>query len=359
MANLLLLGADRERVAGLRSILRKDGHEITPLRTVENWRIVERETVPELVIAAVDSPDEVLNVSGRPARGFPAPLLFVQQESDFCRDLFLDRRLVDRVTSPFLCDELLARVDALVRVRQVIHRDPSIRGAETSGARRSGSGKLGGLGRRFSKIMKTRFPRSEKPLAPYLEVAARVAEWADRRDAFEPGHAERVTSLCAMIADGLGLGDHETAVLMRAAMLHDIGKVAMPVEVLHQKTPLEECQIRLIRTHPRRGAEMLCALDRDEAVASTILNHHERPNGDGYYRTDWSEVPRAARILAVSEVYDAMTSSRIKDQVSSVRALDLIEEQKGHSLDVDCVEALVDKLRPRPETIPLSSQPRY
>ena len=100
-------------------------------------------------------------------------------------------------------------------------------------------------------------PRLCKPLDPYLAVANRVARWADRRDAYSPGHAERVTSFCAMIADGLDLGAGETAALLRAAMLHDIGKVALPVEVLHQKTPLLEEQVRWIRTHPKQGAALV------------------------------------------------------------------------------------------------------
>jgi len=358
MANLLLLGRDRERLTGLRGILRKDGHRVTQLRTVESWRMIERDMVPDLVVAAVDSPEAVLNVAGRPARGFPAPILFVEQENDFCRETFLERRLVDRISSPFLGEELLARVDALVRVRRVI-RGGSVDPDASSEAGEKRGGGLGAFGRRLSELLRTRFPRVDRPLAPYLEVATRVAEWADRRDAFEPGHAERVTSLCAMMAEGLGLRDDETSALLRAAMLHDIGKVAMPVEVLHQKEPLEEGQIRLIRTHPRRGAALLAALDRDDDVAATVLYHHERPDGRGYYATEWDRVPRTARILAVSEVYDAMTSSRIKEPVSSQVALERLEQEKGSSMDADCVDALVERMRPRSNTIPLSSQPRY
>jgi putative nucleotidyltransferase with HDIG domain len=197
-------------------------------------------------------------------------------------------------------------------------------------------------------------PRYEKPIGPYLDVAARVASWTDRRDAFEPGHCERVTSFCAMIAEGMDMGDAETGALLRAAMLHDIGKVSLPVEVLHQKTPLEEGQRRLIRQHPRRGAELLRVLDRDEDVAAAVLYHHECPDGSGYYGKQGDATPRTARVLAVAEVYDAMTSSRVREPLSRDGALDGLESRKGRSLDGDCVEALVDTLRPRPTTIALS-----
>jgi HD-GYP domain-containing protein (c-di-GMP phosphodiesterase class II) len=245
----------------------------------------------------------------------------------------------------------------------VIRRDPLLTSARPAGEEGAGeetsdgvaAGPLRGLARRLTSVLRSRIPPYERPLAPYLEVAAQVADWADRRDAFEPGHAERVTSLCAMIGEALSIGEDETAALMRAAMLHDIGKIALPVEVLRQRTPLEETQMRLIRTHPRRGAALLQALDQDDDVADTILYHHERPDGSGYYGKPAESVPRTARILAVAEVYDAMTSSRIKQPMPSVSALRTLEDRRGEAYDADCVGALVDKLRPRPRVLPLSA----
>jgi len=353
MARVLLIGRDKDRTGGIRTLLRQDGYRVTCLRESEGWRAREREIAAELVIASVESPESILADPGRPARGFPAPLLFVQQGSDFYRDLHLDERVVDRISSPFMSEELLGRVDALIRVRRVIQRDPAlVAGPAEPVEEASAGGRLIGLGARVAAVLTSRIPRLSKPLEAYLEVAARVADWADRRDAFEPGHAERVTSFCAMIAETLQLDDHDTASLLRAAMLHDIGKVALPVEVLHQKSPLEESQMRLIRTHPRKGAALLKALDRDEEVANTILYHHERPDGRGYYGLPGGEIPLSARILAVAEVYDAMTSSRVRGPLSSEEALHELRGTRGRSLDGDCVDALVEKLRPRQHSIP-------
>ena len=160
-----------------------------------------------------------------------------------------------------------------------------------------------------------------------------------------------------MMAEGLHLGDHESSALLRGAMLHDIGKVSLPVEVLHQRSPLAESQMRLIRTHPKRGASLLRALDRDDEVADAILYHHERPDGQGYYGKDGEEIPRTARILAVAEVYDAMTNCRVRERMPSERALELLQAARDESLDADCVDALVDKLKPRARTIPLGPRP--
>ncbi len=355
MASILLVGPRRDRVSGVRSLLRQDGHQVSCLRREDQWRDAEQEIRPDLVVAAVEDMDSVLDIRGRKTAGFPPPLLFVQNETDFCHDPYLPTRLVDRITSPFLSEELLARVDALTRVRNVVLRDRTL-SQDTKGDDPAGK-PWNRIGKRMTALLGSRVPSYSKPLGPYLEVAARLADWADRRDAFEPGHAERVTGVCAMIAEGLHLGAEETASLLRAAMLHDIGKIALPVEVLHQKTPLQESQMRLIRTHPRRGAALLTALDRDDEVASTILYHHERPNGEGYYGLDSDSTPVAAKVLALAEVYDAMTSCRLRAPLPSERALDQLTERKGETVDSDSVEALVDRLRTTPKTIPLAPMP--
>jgi putative nucleotidyltransferase with HDIG domain len=350
MSGILLVGRDRERARGVRTLLRQDGHEVTWTRAVPRWRDLEQEVRPDLVIAAVSSAGGVFEACRRSARGFPPPLLFVQHEADATEEFHLEDRLVDRLVSPFDINELLARVDALIRLRRFVLRgrtEPHTR----TGSRRSG---LKGLAGRVASVLGRRVPRLPKPREPYLEVVNRVAEWADRRDMFEPGHAERVTSLAALMADGLGLPDSEASALLRAAMLHDIGKVAVPVEVLCKLGPLEDEQMRLIRTHPERGAALLRALDPDDAVVNTVRYHHERVDGRGYYGKEGESVPLAARILAVAETYDAMTTSKVRETVSFDGALSILQEKRGSAFDADCVDALVHALRPRPTYVPLS-----
>jgi len=345
MARVLLLGPDRQRSAGLRSLFARDGHDVTWLKSLHAWRNHEREILPHVVVAAVGETDGVVGKeAARRAAGFRPPLLFVQQEADFLCEPDLEGRFVDRLASPFMSDELLARVDALVRVHQIV-----------GGSHRAGAPAGTTVRRRFSSWLRARLPEQERPAAPYLEVAARIAEWADRRDAFTPGHAERVTIFCGMISEGLAMGERETGALLRAAMLHDIGKVGLPVEMLHQQAPLNEGQRRLIRTHPSRGATLLRALDPDEGIARAVLYHHERPDGTGYFGKAAGGVPRTARALAVAETYDAMTKSLLGKTVDAETALDILASGKGQTYDADCVEALEDALKPRCTSIPLST----
>jgi len=352
MARVLLIGPERQRAAGVRSLLRQQGHQVTWLRHVDRWRLHEREVQPDLVVATVASPEGILSRRPlRPLAGFPAPLLFVQQESDFLGDPHTAERVVDRLDGPFMSEELLGRVDALIRVLRVIRRQPVSDRPRVGEQVRS---PLVGLSRKLASLVNPGLPPQDGPRGPYVEVAARVADWADRRDAFQPGHASRVSGFCAMIAEALRLDQNETSELLRAAVLHDIGKVGLPAEMLHQRGPLEETQMRLIRTHPAKGAALLRALDPDDHAAQVVLCHHERPDGSGYYGKRSDSVPRTAYILSVAEGFDAMTSSQIREPLGTEQALAVLEEGKGHKYDHCCVEALIDALRPRSTLIQLS-----
>jgi putative nucleotidyltransferase with HDIG domain len=348
VGDILLLGQDKDRAGGIKDLLRQDGHGVLLERDIARWRARESEVAPDLVVAAVGSTAPVLAVAGRPVRGFPPPLLFVQHEMDAWRGVDLDERLVDRIESPFTAEDFLGRVDALVRVRRIVLREDSETDtrAQTRGWR--------GVGGRLAAMLGTRVPKLDKPSAPYLEVAARVADWADRRDGFEPGHAERVAALSAMIANELRLPDDQTASLLRAAMLHDIGKVALPVEVLRERRPLGEDQLRLLRTHAARGARILRALDRDEGVAAAVQYHHERVDGTGYHGKSGEEIPLSAKILAVAEAFDAMTMTRVATPMTSERARSILKDQSGGHFDGPCVDALCEALRPRSRSIPLA-----
>jgi putative nucleotidyltransferase with HDIG domain len=360
MANVLVIGSDRRCSDAVRAILRQDGHDVSCTNGVAGWQAVETDLRPELVVATVSSPADVLiDQSDDGSHEFPAPLLFVLEGPRPSEHPFMDDRLVDRIVTPYLDEELLGRVDALVRVRRVVESTPLSPDGPGSGRaeQRSLRVRLRRAGRRVASVLRTHLPRREKPYDAYLEVATRVAHWADRRDAYTPGHAERVTCFCAMMAEALGFEDHETGSLLRAAMLHDIGKVAVPVEILHRKGPLPEAQMQMIRTHPRRGAALIRELDPDDDVADTILCHHERPDGFGYYGMDGDRIPRSARALAVAEVYDGMTTSRALERLSGEQAVDRMASFKGVSLDTDCVEALVDRLEPASRTVLVSTGP--
>jgi response regulator RpfG family c-di-GMP phosphodiesterase len=336
MARILLHATDRQRFREVRALLRQDGHDVVAFPALEDWERAEQDTQAQLVVASTASPAEVLAAPPRGRRHvFAPPVLFVHQEADRFDARELDQRLVDRIVSPFQSDELLARVDALVGVFRLLNRQLLADGGAAEPERRSSS--------------------EPRPAQPGREVAKRLAQWSDRRDTFEPGHAARVGSLCAWLAETLGIAEAEANVLYHAAALHDIGKVAVPPEILHYEGPLDEEQRRLVRIHPRRGAALVRLLDPQEDVAQAVFCHHERPDGSGYMGCTAEEIPRVAAVLAVAECFDAMTTSCVGPRLEPLEALERLELGKGRLHDADVVGALAARIKPRPDTIPLST----
>ena len=156
-------------------------------------------------------------------------------------------------------------------------------------------------------------------------------------------HAYRVAALSATVGRTLGLGATDLTTLERAALLHDVGKLAMPEAVLRKPAPLTLEEQRLIRLHPRIGSELIEHVPYLTLAAAVVRDVHERIDGLGYpsgRRGD--EVCLSARIVAVADVYDTMTRARVfRDAVSTAAALAELERYSGTQFDPAVVSAFL------------------
>ncbi len=181
--------------------------------------------------------------------------------------------------------------------------------------------------------------------AARYRAAASLAKAVDARDAYTGSHSERVADLAARIALRVG-ADAETIELTRlAASLHDLGKLAIPEEILRKPGPLTEPERLVLERHPQIGFRMLESLGVDP-VADWVLHHHERWDGMGYpdgLRTE--EIPLGARIIFVADAYDAMTSDRVyRARLSDDEALAELDRCAGTQFDPEIVTALAEEL---------------
>jgi PAS domain S-box-containing protein len=163
----------------------------------------------------------------------------------------------------------------------------------------------------------------------------------EKRDPYTAGHQGRVADIAAAIAERIGLENDRVEGLRMGSMIHDIGKLAIPAEILNRPGPLSEVELRMIRMHPRAGYEIVEDVDYPWPVAEMILQHHERLDGSGYPRgLDGDDILEEARILAVADVVEAMTSHRpYRPALGPEVALREIEGGRGRLYDPDVVDA--------------------
>jgi len=171
-----------------------------------------------------------------------------------------------------------------------------------------------------------------------------LASAMELRDPYTAGHQRRVTQLVCAIAQEMGLDEEMAKGTCIAASLHDVGKIHIPIEILATPTErLTEIELKMIKTHPRFGYEILKTIEFPWPVAEIVLQHHERMDGSGYPAgLRGEDILLQARILAVADVVEAMNSHRpYRSAHGMKKALKEISENRGLLYDPDVVDACV------------------
>jgi response regulator RpfG family c-di-GMP phosphodiesterase len=168
-----------------------------------------------------------------------------------------------------------------------------------------------------------------------------MSRMVESRDPYTAGHERRVAELAAAIALEMGMEGERLDALRLAATIHDIGKIAVPAEILAKPGSLSEIEFSLIKAHPATGFETLADIEFGGPVAELVLQHHERLDGTGYPRgLQGDEILPEARILAVADVVEAMSSHRpYRAALGMEAALAEVREHAGVKYDADVVAA--------------------
>jgi diguanylate cyclase (GGDEF)-like protein/putative nucleotidyltransferase with HDIG domain len=180
----------------------------------------------------------------------------------------------------------------------------------------------------------------------HLATIEALALAIDAKDQTSQSHIRRVQVYAASVAKALGMSDNEVQGVKTAALLHDIGKLAVPEHILSKPGPLTPEEFQKIRAHPKVGADIVSSVPFPYPVAPLILSHHERWDGKGYPAgLTGLQIPLGARILSVVDYFDALMAERpYHKAMSSEAAVGLLKQEAGKGLDPTVVAKFIELL---------------
>jgi hypothetical protein len=189
-----------------------------------------------------------------------------------------------------------------------------------------------------------------------VRVSDALMQAVEVKDAYTGGHLRRVSEYAVAVGQKLGLRGRDLETLHYASLLHDVGKLGVPESVLRKEGPLDENETGLMRQHPEIGARMLERLELLRGAAPLVLHHQERFDGEldgqhpGYPKgIAGEEIPLGARIIAVVDAFDAMTTTRpYREALPVEEAASVLLREKGRQFDPRVVDAFLDSLAERP-----------
>ena len=179
--------------------------------------------------------------------------------------------------------------------------------------------------------------------ARFLEMAHHWGDSIESKDHYTQGHCQRVAFFACVLADSTGMDSKSLFWFRLGALLHDIGKIIVPTEVLNKAGNLSEEEWAIMKRHPEAGLELVADIDFPGDVRAIIRNHHERWDGQGYPDgLAGEEIPFAARVLCVADVYDALTTARsYRDSLSHTGAAQVMRGSAGQ-FDPQLLDTFLD-----------------
>lgn len=324
---LILCIDDNPEVLKLMKMLLADEFDLELMTSAEQGLKFLRDKNPDLVLCDVMMPGMDGHAFSRTVKADEAlkhiPIILVTARSgaEMLKE-GLQAGADDYISKPFDSTELKARIRALLRIRQME--------SELALVNRN-------LKMRTSDLV-------EQQHSLFLSTVKSLASAIDAKDEYTRHHSTRVTEFSLKIAAKMGFSEKELGELELAAVLHDVGKIAVPESILNKPGKLSNEEFTLIKEHPVRGEAILSPVIELKEIGRIVRAHHERYDGTGYPdRLKGREIPIGARIMTIADTYDSITSERPYRKAASHRyAVKEIISCSGTQFDPEVVENFLE-----------------
>ncbi len=331
-AKILIVDDNRSNVALLEAVLEEEEYE-NLFSTTDPFQVMPlyREHKFDLILLDIRMPGmsgiEVLKQFKNILQNEYLPIIVLTAQTDQeTRQQALAAGAKDFITKPFEDWEVLLRIKNTLQTRLYYTRQ-ILRANLLEDE----------VAKRTSEIRATQF-----------EIVQRLGAAGELRDNETGAHVQRMSHICSLLAEKRGMGKEYSELMLYASTMHDVGKIGIPDSILLKPSKLSQEEWQLMRQHPTIGARIignnpskLITLARE-----TALYHHEKWDGSGYpHGLVGEQIPIAARIAAVSDVFDALTSERPYKRAWPVeKAITILQEEAGKHFEPLCVELFLDNL---------------
>jgi len=324
MSKILVVDDEKEIVETTRMFLEKEGHEVSTAADVQEALRTMDEGAFDIVLSDIVMPRtsgiEFLNTI-RSSSPHIKVILMTGEPTVETAVTAVRLDAFDYLSKPVKRNELCATVAKAVEFK-ILEDENRMHKAELE-----------------ERVLE----RTEKLVRVLQQTANALGSAMEMRDSYTAGHQRRVTVLASAIAIEIGLSENQKECLRVAGLLHDLGKISIPAEILSKPSRLSIAEFELIKGHPQFGYDILKEIEFEWPVAQIVLQHHERMDGSGYPNgIGGDDILIESRILGVSDVVEAMASHRpYRPALGMDKALEEIEQNKGKLYDPRVADACI------------------
>ncbi len=308
----------------LTDIMKSEGYEVRSAINGELALNAAAISPPDLILLDIRMPEmdgfEVCKRLKAAPETQEIPVIFVSAASETDEKVHgFALGAVDYVTKPYQRDELLSRVKAHLELHRLRHHLSDM------------------VDERTAQLLES----EQKLKTNLLDSVAMLAAIVEMRDPYTAGHQRRVAEISVAIAKIMQLTQTQIEGIQLAGVVHDVGKIQIPSEILVKPSKLSDIEFELIKTHAQNGYELLKTVDYPWPIAQIVLQHHERLDGSGYpYSLKADQILLEAKVIMVADVVESMASHRpYRPGLGIEAALKEIEARRGTAYDPAVVDA--------------------